>query len=156
MTDTALAERTALWSAEVETCCAEVGVVGVRREIVLLILCDGFTIHETRLKLKIKRVSEVQREYAIGLAKLSALPDFWHAASAFERDLLMLAGNKEDYDERPAGVCGVTPHWEPDRLRGARVVGQGDPRLKQDLFSAGWLWAINRRPARVEVPALET
>ena len=138
--------------------CREAKLSPLQTEVVLLHLLDRLEPPQIRLKLKndIRRTADARALLAQGLAKLSGLEGFWLAAQQFERALVPCAENRTDYDERPDGLCGVTPDRSSQRFQGARMVSTGDRRLEQDLLSAATMWANNLRPQRVDVAAAAT
>ncbi len=148
-------EQQAEWEARIEAACDAVGLVNTRqclaREVVLLHLVDGMTARQIRWKLKASftRTSEVAEVLAVGLAKLAALESVRTLAHEFERQLLPCAENRDDHDERPADMRGVTADRSSDRFQGARVVAQDDLRLKQEPRSAVRLWVRSIGPPPV-------
>jgi hypothetical protein len=112
-----------------------------------LIRRQGFGIIRRALGL---RYGEAEVLYRRGMESLQAVPGFWDPAGRFERDIVPCAENKDDFDERPEGVRGVTPDRSSDRFQGARLVARDDRRLRQDPESAARLWVQCR--GRIAVP----
>ena len=134
--------------------CREAGLTAVQTEIALLHLVWELTPREIRLKLHAKRVSEVQKELATGLAKLEGflvtIEGFWVPAKRFPHDLIHCAADRHGEDARSPGVSGVTPSWQYlDRYPAARVMLASHPCLIQDGPAAMRLRAQRTRPVLI-------
>jgi hypothetical protein len=144
------------WEFELEAHCRQANLTPLQTEIVLLHLCDGMTLAQVRLKLKIKRMADLKREWGIACSRLSAaVPGFWEAANAFPRELTFCAADRRVYDLRPTGMRGVATAPEANGFRAGPVVPSDDARLRQtDKEAAARLWAAKHRPCEVSSPAL--
>lgn len=137
-------------SADFESClsqyCREAGLSAQQTEIVELYLVLEMPPAQIRLKVRAKRVSEVQSELNIALRRVAAVaPEFWEPAQAFPRHLMSAISNRADHEERPDGLRGVTPDASTKRFQGAPMISADDRRLRQDITSAGRLWANAQR-----------
>lgn len=160
----ALAAAEVAWETRILALCREAGLSPAEGELVLLHL-QGFNLQQIRRYFKgrfvpqaqdpngrgrsvdARRTSKLGECLEIALACLAVrVPEWNSAAREFERSLLQCVANRSDYDDRPADLRGVEPDRSSDRFQGARMVGHGDARIRQDLPSAARLWGQASRP----------
>lgn len=122
------------------------------REAVLCAVIERWSVSAIRLKFHWKRDAEVRDRLEPVLLRLQALPEVRAAVHAFEQELLPCAENQDDHDERPEGVCGVTPDRASERFQGARIVPRDDLRLTQVPLDAVRWWVRTLPPAGIEYP----
>lgn len=138
------------WEDNLEPHFQAAGLSSLQRECWVMQRLDRLSPQQIRGILHLKRTQDVRDFIGQADAKLSGLPGFWDAARQFERDLMQVSANRDDHEHRPDGVRGVTPDRASDKLFGAKVVGFGDLRLRQDEPSAALLWARKSMPNRYD------
>lgn len=133
---------------ELYLACRRAGLDPFQTEVVLY-RAEG--MNSGRIAVKLHKPAAVIGK-ALGAARVK-LRQYLETAEAearrFPEMLLFCVLDRRTYDERPPGVCGVTPARASQGFQGAPPVTADDPRLGQDLNSALRLADQALRPAQV-------